>query len=605
MILVEGSPITDIMLCNVPWNVSYQNVILFNSIEAQQKYIAEHTIHSYVNAKPVKNNLLSVPVNYDSLINCNYVAYKNRNFGNKWFYAFIVGRRYVNTKITELSIEIDSWGTYWKDMIRGPGYVVRQHTNVDAIGSNRIPESFELGNYVTIGYGVGRDSNNKPFLRDQMQACIWCSDYPKDPWITSNMDIIGSNFNGLNYNGLYGLIVKSGLSPVSTVLESMFEKFATDNKTNAIVAVTMVDRNLVSPSAAGENSPGQNYCIRHTYTYTPPSRSEFFEGYIPKNKKLYSFPYCMLEVNSMSGGIAQFSLEDFQSYIEDGNIKFQGFMDISPNANACYAPLGYRMHDYNNQVTKNSPNYNYQIVLNNLPNCSYVTDSYKAWLAQMGGIDYLQANVNRNVTLTEKNASIVSAQNELQRQTASALNNISGVFGTGSALMHLDIFGAAQTGLNAYVNQKNIEQSAQLNAEKININKNADIQQKMSDYNAQIRVAKSQGDVANVGSPNINAANGTLGFISQISTIRGEFAEIIDNYWEKYGYPIHKIYVPNLHNRNAWDYIQCLDCNISGNIPNVDRSNLKQMFENGVTIWHDPEHFLDYSQSNYILNIGG
>ena len=92
-----------------------------------------------------------------------------------------------------------------------------------------------------------------------------------------------------------------------------------------------------------------------------------------------------------------------------------------------------------------------------------------------------------------------------------------------------------------------------------------------------------------------------FGFWCAVSTIRAEFAQIIDLYWEKYGYPVHRLGVPNLHNRANWDYVQVIDTPIYGNIPNTDRTNLKQMFENGVTFWHDPEHFLDYSRNNSII----
>ena len=239
-------------------------------------------------------------------------------------------------------------------MSRGPGYIVRHHSNIDTIGSNRIPENFELGNYINIGqdWPKTRGTIQRKFLADSLTPVIWCSDYPDDGYFDLRFDIIGSNFNGFNYNGLYGLVVKENVNEdISNILEVALQKFAQDNKVNSIVCISVLDR-LVSNISDLENNPGDDVSRKVDYFYTPPERSNFFQGYIPKNNKLYTYPYCMLEVNSNSGEIQRFSLEDFPEYINHGRVPFQGFMDTSPNPTAVFTPIGYRMGT-------NHPNYNY------------------------------------------------------------------------------------------------------------------------------------------------------------------------------------------------------------------------------------------------------
>ena len=82
-------------------------------------------------------------------------------------------------------------------------------------------------------------------------------------------------------------------------------------------------------------------------------------------------------------------------------------------------------------------------------------------------------------------------------------------------------------------------------------------------------------------------------------SIRAEYAKRIDDYFSMYGYATNEVKLPNLDNRSNWNYVKTLGANITGsNIPADDLANIKNMFNNGVTFWHKPEHYLDYTQSN-------
>ena len=83
-------------------------------------------------------------------------------------------------------------------------------------------------------------------------------------------------------------------------------------------------------------------------------------------------------------------------------------------------------------------------------------------------------------------------------------------------------------------------------------------------------------------------------------SIRAEYARIIDEYFDMYGYKIARVKVPNLSGRSSWNYVKTIDCIIKGGIPESDKQQLQKMFNNGVTIWHSFTNFGDYSQSNSI-----
>lgn len=111
--------------------------------------------------------------------------------------------------------------------------------------------------------------------------------------------------------------------------------------------------------------------------------------------------------------------------------------------------------------------------------------------------------------------------------------------------------------------------------------------------------------------PNIQGGNSNIGDVLYSSgrncfTIRKmqcerRFIEIIDDFFTMYGYKINLVKKPNITGRTNWNYVKTIDCNILGNIPQMDLAEIKEMFDNGVTLWHTTTYFLDYSQTNNII----
>ena len=64
------------------------------------------------------------------------------------------------------------------------------------------------------------------------------------------------------------------------------------------------------------------------------------------------------------------------------------------------------------------------------------------------------------------------------------------------------------------------------------------------------------------------------------------------------GYKINSVKIPNINGRPNWNYVKTIDANITANIPQNDLIEIKEIFNNGVTFWHNPSTFLDYSRNN-------
>ena len=82
--------------------------------------------------------------------------------------------------------------------------------------------------------------------------------------------------------------------------------------------------------------------------------------------------------------------------------------------------------------------------------------------------------------------------------------------------------------------------------------------------------------------------------------ITQEYAKIIDHYFDMYGYKINYLKTPNITGRTNWNYVKTIGANIEGDIPEDHLNEIKSIFNNGVTLWHNASTYLDYSQSNNI-----
>lgn len=77
-----------------------------------------------------------------------------------------------------------------------------------------------------------------------------------------------------------------------------------------------------------------------------------------------------------------------------------------------------------------------------------------------------------------------------------------------------------------------------------------------------------------------------------------EYIQILDDWFDFYGYNVSTVKIPQYKSRPSWNYIETVNINIEGNVPQDDMQELKNIFNSGVTIWHDPAQFGDYSQNN-------
>lgn len=105
----------------------------------------------------------------------------------------------------------------------------------------------------------------------------------------------------------------------------------------------------------------------------------------------------------------------------------------------------------------------------------------------------------------------------------------------------------------------------------------------------------------NVNGGDINVCDKKNGFFFYKMTIKQEYAKVIDDYFSMYGYKVNSVKIPNITGRANWNYVKTIECNFDGDIPQTDLNVIKTMFNNGVTLWHNPANIYKYNLSNNIV----
>lgn len=186
-------------------------------------------------------------------------------------------------------------------------------------------------------------------------------------------------------------------------------------------------------------------------------------------------------------------------------------------------------------------NYQESVVLTGYPHVAYATDVFRAWLAQNA--------VSTPINLINGLASTVVG------------------FGTGNPVSAL--IGEQQIG-------------SELGAI----------------FQHATEPPQARGEVE--GSANVGMGIHTFHIIKKC--INAERAKIIDDYFTMYGYKQNKVKIPGMRTRPKFNYVKTIDANIVGDIPSDDMKELKAIFDSGITFWHDPNYFCDYSVANGTLN---
>ena len=555
------TPDTTIRLIKSPLELDYKNQLTFASKQAQETYF-KSLPHIEIDSCSYQrhNNFIRWPGHIDSLLNYNYVMYQNDNYSNKWFYAFIIKMEYHNDGETYIYIQQDVFQTWQFDITWKQSFVEREMINVneDVPGANLLVEDLETGDYV-------ENASSSVDGLNQIYVIAYARN-PYDDQLTPTQPTLNGCLINNIANGLWYCFC-SALGLLAT-LTDIRNKALDENVVDIFTIPALAAYGLPNISNETLEDTQSIFSVWISNTLTSVGREltlagvhSSLNGYTPHNQKLRTYPFTYLGFNPSNGTSKVFRYEDFATVPE-----FSLRSEASPSPSVIFLPKNYK--------GSTGVNVSECCSAGGYPTIGWHTDSFNSWLAQnqnMINLDIQERNYNDTIAATKKGIDVVS---DMANATSSG--------------MKLDFGGAAQ-GLAS-------EAKDALDLVSIGVNNEFYIHKQMAQVEAQ-KLLPNKGV--------IGSGNGTLlGYglfnndIIKNYSIKAQFAERIDKYFDMYGYKTNQVKIPNLNNRPNWNYIKTIGANILGDIPQQDMEIIKNMFNAGITLWHNTSNFLDYSQNN-------
>jgi len=96
-----------------------------------------------------------------------------------------------------------------------------------------------------------------------------------------------------------------------------------------------------------------------------------------------------------------------------------------------------------------------------------------------------------------------------------------------------------------------------------------------------------------------DSASMRINFLSQIVlnvySMDDNHKSMCRNFWKMFGYPVSTLADINLPSSTVgYSYVKCVKANITASIPQLYLEEIKEMFNNGISLWRDPANFLTW-----------
>lgn len=574
------SPSTDLYLLKLPIELNDENQLTFDDATAQATYFLSldkigDTDFSYQR----RESAIRYPAHIDSIIQYNYVMYKNENYSSKWFYARIMNMEYINDGMTLIQIEEDAFQTWQFELNYTTCFVEREHVMDDTIGLHTIPEDIETGEYEIV------DKKNIPLYESATPATDWCICFCVTKLPSGISGIVGDSmsmggvFSSLQFFAIASPIKELHPDPTVPIVygelllaaRAVIRGYEVDGTvtSDAIKNVYMIPRSAVETNPLGgptewealSGATVQLYAVNDSMatTGTPWQQKQLLAGnYQPMNNKLYCWPYSYAYFSNKAGDQLVVRWEDFPTEtIGTGanattakTINYKTVMVPSTSLSAKLYLTKYK--GYNEGQSYGEKPYEYGINFAKAPVCAWTTDYYLNWLTQNG--------VNQAT-------SIVGA-------------GVGGALGIAGAAIAGGPVGLAIAGA--------IAGTSMAVANAIG-----------SQHQASVTPNNANGDVT---SADVMFAYNRCSMSLYFMSVRPEYAYMADSYFNAYGYKVNELKTPNITGRVNWNFVKTVGSAIHADIPQDSCDRINKMFDNGITFWHHPQTFRDYWQPNDIIS---
>lgn len=581
-------PENNVWLCKNVGIIKNKHQRQFTSKDEQINYFISKSDKHDDDFSYIKDDkALRVAYNKEDLRDYNYLVFRNDDFGGRFIFAFIVKTSYRGEETTYVYYDIDTYQTRMFDMEWRPSYIEREHCLLyNADGSpviNTLDENLDYGSEYERVSSYSYNMFNNVFFgvitsTVRLEASVDGEDYEKGS--------VNATQTPLNYyivpmkrtsTGIITLSVNGG-TPLG--LDEIFGMLTSERYTGTVVSLTMTpflpfdmqfDNNA--------NSITSTDLIYHVKTdgvkvvkpkdITNYKRLEIvFAGggkYSPYDNevesKLLMYPYTYGEISDLAGHKMDIKLE----YINRSNIHFTVWSSISHQTKYAVAIKGY-----NTQAEYSD--YNHALINNTIHDIPIKTDMLASFMQSnrnaitmtniMGG---LQLAMGVGTLATLGGAGLLGAGGVL----ASGGMDMSGL----GAMQSVGGFGGVAGGLSQLLGT----------------------QAKIRDIDNMPPSINSMGN-----NTQFDYGNGFEGFRFTFYQIKQEYKRKLEGIFKMYGYKVNEVKLPNIHTRRSFNYIKTVDAIIHGSMSLPELNEIRNMFNNGMTLWHTDD-IGNYNLGNEVI----
>lgn len=346
-----------------------------------------------------RENIIKYPANAGTLecAGINYLRYKNPDFGNRWIYCFVRSIEYAAPQTAILHIERDAWVTWVDSIVRNQAYIERQRVSVaeDVAGANLLPEAVSVQTYLK-QQRVFRALNQ--YTAYSAVICGWFNveTDPDDPQYTDPNETAKTLFNEQSAKSINGCAVGGNI-----LVTEQGQPFNALIRTIAILGgkiVAAFPLPVEYVTALGPVTITDKDGSTFTYTIStynepmitdpaPVSRAGGDNpwGFIPKNKKLFTFPYIMLAGSDHAGGEIIYKYDEFTG---DDDIEFDYRYVAGASPSLVLNPQNYQgLSNVGNATVNNS-----------IPQIPWDSNAYDNYMA-MNGNSLMFSRIQRQMNM--------------------------------------------------------------------------------------------------------------------------------------------------------------------------------------------------------------
>lgn len=579
-------------MSGVPFSNDYKNTRWFDTRSQQTTYFnGRTTVHSMGSQNSFQRiegrHYVKVNKNIDDLWGTNYLTFINRN---KRFYAFVTYMEYINDGLTHVYFEIDVLQTWLFEMDFKPSYVVREHRRLWNSNGTPVLNTIDEG----LNYGTEYDNKLTSRLSGQLNGgykfLVIVSKTPIEKGSENKVEgkVIATpqplsyylvpfkNDDDTPSVAFGGSTESYAISPPSRLLSAIYED---EKAVNNIVSLYVTDYVGIPATYSGgstkllrfdtENAKLDSvvitddniYCIKvnEVKKFVPIEieiTDDKYRAYTSVTEsKLLMSPYTSLIFDDFRGNRTEYKLE----YIKGNSIVVivKGSLGLSNN-------VSFGLKDYNNDDdTYAVQRADETALISNAPSdVPIINDMLSAFLqGNRNSIQNQKSGIVWNGLFGMLGAGGSGVGSAIQGQQARMNGNAGGV--------RAGALGVASAGADVAQGAGNVVLDLQA------------IQAKQQDIsNIPPQIAKQGSNTA------YDFGNGYQGLYILRKHIKHEYRQILTDFFKMFGYKTNRVKIPNFHTRKNWNYVQTESCNITGNFNNVDLQQLKNIFDNGITLWH-------------------